>query len=96
MKVQIFSEDGKAIEDTGQAGELVCTAVFPSQPAYFWNNRRGARYKAAYYDQFEGMRTHFYLTTTRLNSCFMAGIWTQGDFIRMNPQTRGHSLFKSK
>lgn len=55
MKVQIYSEDGQAIENTGQPGELVCTAPFPSQPAYFWNDKDGARYRAAYYDQYEGI-----------------------------------------
>lgn len=54
MKVQIFSEDGKPIESTGQPGELVCTAPFPSQPAFFWGDESGERYKSAYYDKFPG------------------------------------------
>ena len=55
MKVQIFSEEGEAIEDTGRAGELVCTAPFPSQPAFFWADPEGQKYRAAYLKQYHGM-----------------------------------------
>ncbi|KIW30526.1 acetoacetate-CoA ligase [Cladophialophora immunda] len=70
MKVQIYSDDGKPIEATGEPGELVATAPFPSQPAFFWGDDGGKRYKAAYFETFPG-------------------IWHQGDYIRMDPQTQG-------
>ncbi|KAI1615923.1 acetoacetate-CoA ligase [Exophiala viscosa] len=70
MKVQIYSDDGHPIEATGQAGELVCTAPFPSQPAYFWGDEDGKRYHSAYFEKFQG-------------------IWHQGDYIRMDPVTKG-------
>jgi acetoacetyl-CoA synthetase len=54
MKVQIYSDDGEAIESTGNPGELVCTAPFPSQPAFFWGDESGERYRAAYYERFPG------------------------------------------
>jgi hypothetical protein len=54
MKVQIYSDDGKPIEATGEPGELVATAPFPSQPAFFWGDDGGKRYKAAYFETFPG------------------------------------------
>ncbi|KAH0839290.1 Acetoacetyl-CoA synthetase [Fonsecaea pedrosoi] len=55
MKVQIYSDDGQAIESTGEAGELVCTAPFPSQPAFFWGDKSGERYRSAYFERFPGV-----------------------------------------
>ncbi|KAJ5521065.1 acetoacetate-CoA ligase [Penicillium fimorum] len=55
MKVQIYSEEGEAIEDTGKAGELVCTAPFPSLPISFWGDEDNKRYKAAYFERFAGV-----------------------------------------
>lgn len=55
MKVQIFSDDGVSIESSGEAGELVCTVPFPSQPLYFWEDRNHAKYNAAYFSKFPGM-----------------------------------------
>lgn len=54
MKVQIFSDDGVSIESSGEAGELVCTVPFPSQPLYFWKDRDGSKYNAAYFSKFPG------------------------------------------
>lgn len=55
MKVQIYSDSGQPIEATGQAGELVCIAPFPSQPAYFWGDEGNRRYHSAYFEKFPGM-----------------------------------------
>ncbi|KAF5026586.1 hypothetical protein F66182_1312 [Fusarium sp. NRRL 66182] len=55
MKVQIFSDSGEAIEASGEAGELVCTAPFPSQPAFFWGDEDGKRYKSAYFERYPGI-----------------------------------------
>lgn len=54
MKVQIYSDEGQAIENTGEPGELVCTVPSPSQPAFFWGDHNGQRYQAAYFDKFPG------------------------------------------
>jgi acetoacetyl-CoA synthetase len=54
MKVQIFSDEGLSIETTGRPGELVCTAPFPSQPAFFWGDKDGSRYQSAYFEKFPG------------------------------------------
>ena len=39
-------------------GELVCTRPFPSMPLGFWNDRDGARYRAAYFERFPGVWCH--------------------------------------
>ena len=56
MKVEVFSDTGRAIE--GEAGELVCTAPFPSMPLCFWNDPDGERYRAAYFERFLGAWCH--------------------------------------
>ncbi|KAK5445143.1 hypothetical protein LTS15_010234 [Exophiala xenobiotica] len=55
MKVQIYSDTGEPIEATGEAGELVCTAPFPSQPVFFWGDKDGKRYQSAYFERFPGI-----------------------------------------
>jgi acetoacetyl-CoA synthetase len=56
MKVEVLDDDGRPA--TGQKGELVCTAPFPSMPTGFWNDPDGARYHAAYFDRFENVWCH--------------------------------------
>ncbi|KAJ9501490.1 hypothetical protein H2202_003284 [Exophiala xenobiotica] len=54
MKVQVYSDAGEPIEATGEPGELVCTAPFPSQPVFFWGDKDGKRYQSAYFERFPG------------------------------------------
>jgi acetoacetyl-CoA synthetase len=56
LKVEVYDEDGRPV--TGQKGELVCTAPFPSMPIGFWNDPDGARYRAAYFEKFPGVWCH--------------------------------------
>ncbi len=56
MDVQAWSPDGKRI--TGECGELVCTRPFPSMPTRFWDDADGAKYRAAYFEEFPGVWTH--------------------------------------
>jgi acetoacetyl-CoA synthetase len=56
MKVEVWTDDGVAV--TGQRGELVCTAPFPSMPIGFWNDPDGRRYRAAYFERFPGVWHH--------------------------------------
>lgn len=56
MQVEIFDDDGNAIVE--RAGELVCTAPFPSMPIYFWNDPTGEKYRAAYFEQFPNTWRH--------------------------------------
>ena len=51
--------DGRSLRDRpGTPGELVCRTPFPSMPLGFWGDDSGARYRAAYYEQFDGMWAH--------------------------------------
>ncbi len=56
MDVAVFDSNGQRL--TGEPGELVCCNPFPSMPAGFWNDGDGARYRAAYFEQFPGVWTH--------------------------------------
>jgi acetoacetyl-CoA synthetase len=56
MRVEVFDPDGNAVLD--QAGELVCTAPFPSMPVGFWNDPDGSRYRAAYFERYPGVWHH--------------------------------------
>lgn len=56
MAVQIFDDEGTPV--IGEHGELVCTRPFPSAPVGFWNDDNGARYRAAYFERFEGIWAH--------------------------------------
>jgi len=56
MRVEVFDDNGNAIR--GSKGELVCTAPFPSMPVSFWNDARGEKYRAAYFERFPGIWHH--------------------------------------
>jgi acetoacetyl-CoA synthetase len=56
MAVEVWDDDGNPV--VGQQGELVCTQPFPSAPVGFWNDPDGARYRAAYFERFEGVWAH--------------------------------------
>ncbi len=56
MGVQVWDDAGRPV--TGEKGELVCTAPFPSMPVSFWNDPGGARYRAAYFERFPGVWHH--------------------------------------
>ena len=57
MAVAVFDDDGRALP-AGEKGELVCTRPFPSMPVGFWNDPDGARYRAAYFERFDGVWRH--------------------------------------
>jgi acetoacetyl-CoA synthetase len=56
MKVEVYDGNGRSVR--GEAGELVCTAPFPSMPVAFWNDPTGEKYRAAYFDQFPNVWRH--------------------------------------
>jgi acetoacetyl-CoA synthetase len=56
MAVDVYDDRGRSLR--GQAGELVCTAPFPSMPVAFWNDADGARYRAAYFETFDNAWRH--------------------------------------
>ena len=56
MKVECWDKSGKPV--TGQKGELVCTAPFPSMPVSFWNDPDGKKYRSAYFEHFPNVWRH--------------------------------------
>lgn len=55
MAVDILSsaqDDPESVEKSGEAGELVCTRPFPSQPVAFWGKGGAERYKDSYFERF--------------------------------------------
>ena len=53
MATEVFDEQGETV--VGEHGELVCTRPFPSAPLGFWNDADDARYRAAYFERFDGV-----------------------------------------
>jgi acetoacetyl-CoA synthetase len=56
MAMQVWDDDGMAI--TSGKGELVCARAFPCMPIGFWNDADGAKYRAAYFERFDGVWCH--------------------------------------
>ncbi|WP_374483046.1 acetoacetate--CoA ligase [Zoogloea sp.] len=56
MAVDVFDDGGCPVR--GEKGELVCVRPFPVMPVGFWNDPDGARYKAAYFERFDGVWCH--------------------------------------
>ncbi len=55
MAVDVFGPDGQPLGPGEGKGELVCTKPFPSMPVKFWNDTDGSRYRAAYFERFDGV-----------------------------------------
>jgi acetoacetyl-CoA synthetase len=53
LDIQVLDGHGSPL-GPGQFGELVCSSPFPSQPLRFWGEGGDERYRAAYFDRFEG------------------------------------------
>jgi acetoacetyl-CoA synthetase len=73
MKVEIFNDNGlpAAIDEKG---ELVCTAPFPSQPIYFWQDEAKTKYKKAYFERFKSIWCHGdYAALTKHNGLIIYG-----------------------
>ncbi len=56
MDAQVFNDDGERVFD--ENGELVCCTPFPSAPVGFWNDEDDSRYRAAYFERFDGVWAH--------------------------------------
>lgn len=55
MAVEIFDStvvDPVSVENAGEAGELVCTKPFPSQPLAFIGENGAERYRSSYFERF--------------------------------------------
>jgi acetoacetyl-CoA synthetase len=70
--IEAFDSDGRPL--VGEQGELVITRPMPSMPVGFWNDPDGARYRAAYFDDFPGVWRHGdWITFTERGSCVISG-----------------------
>jgi acetoacetyl-CoA synthetase len=54
MATDVFDDGGRRCPP-GRAGELVCTAPFPSMPLGFWNDPGDERYRGAYFERYPGV-----------------------------------------
>ncbi len=56
MAIEVWNDRGERVFE--EKGELVCTRAAPSMPIAFWNDKDGARYRAAYFERFPGIWCH--------------------------------------
>jgi acetoacetyl-CoA synthetase len=56
LKVEAWDSSCKPV--IGQQGELVCTATFPCQPIYFWDDPDNSKYKKAYFSVWPNVWHH--------------------------------------
>jgi acetoacetyl-CoA synthetase len=57
MAVEILDDDGTPLGPDVK-GELSCLRPFPSMPLRFWGDDDGSRYRAAYFERFDGVWAH--------------------------------------
>ncbi|MDA8665072.1 acetoacetate--CoA ligase [Litoricolaceae bacterium] len=56
LAVDVVNEDGQSV--IGEKGELVCRQPFPVMPLRFFGDTDGIKYRAAYFEHFQGMWAH--------------------------------------
>ena len=56
LAVDVVNEDGQSV--IGEKGELVCRQPFPVMPLRFFGDTDGVKYRAAYFEHFQGMWAH--------------------------------------
>lgn len=57
MQVEVRDDEGVVL-GPGEKGELTCSNAFPSMPVSFWNDPKGDRYRAAYFEKFPEVWCH--------------------------------------
>jgi acetoacetyl-CoA synthetase len=55
LAVDVFDDAGRPTRDKG---ELVCTRAFPCMPLGFWGDPDGAKYRAAYFENYPNVWRH--------------------------------------
>ncbi|KAK0868592.1 hypothetical protein LTR87_014078 [Friedmanniomyces endolithicus] len=58
MAVQAWDYTGKDVSASGEPGDLVCVRPFPCQPVRFWGPTGESKYRASYFELFEGVWHH--------------------------------------
>lgn len=70
--VEAWDETGRSL--IGEQGELVVTRPMPSMPVGFWGDADGSRFKAAYFEHFDGIWRHGdWITISDRGSCVISG-----------------------
>ena len=87
MKVEAWDGSGRNVEDSGETGDLVCVKPFPCMPVKFWGENGEAVYKKSYFEEFPGMFP--FPNSANTQALTIIGVWHHGDFIKINPKTRG-------
>ncbi|WP_328600982.1 acetoacetate--CoA ligase [Actinomadura physcomitrii] len=72
VDVHALDPDGKAV--VGELGELVITSPMPSMPLGFWGDEDGARFRAAYFEMYDGLfRFGDWCRFSPVGSCVITG-----------------------
>lgn len=72
VAVESWSADGKALTD--EVGEMVVTAPMPSMPVGFWGDDTGEKYRAAYFEHWDGIWRHGdWITVASDGHCVISG-----------------------
>lgn len=58
LAIDVFDDEGTPLSAGAGSGELVCTKPFPCMPIYFWNDEDGAKFRKAYFEEFENIWCH--------------------------------------
>ena len=56
LAVDIFDDNGKSIEDTGEPGEMVVTRPHVSLPLGFWGDKDNEKYRKTYFSRYPGQK----------------------------------------
>lgn len=97
MAVQVLSMDGQPVVD-GESGELVCKKPFPNMPVCFLDDAQRVKYFSAYFEAIPGKSIRpkaagpslcTVTSESKSRLTHLAGVWTHGDFVKMNPKTGG-------
>ncbi len=56
LAVDVWDDEGRPVRE--EKGELVCTQPFLAMPVGFWKDDDGSKYRAAYFERFEGVWCH--------------------------------------
>lgn len=56
VQAEAWNDAGERVTD--EVGELVIVGPMPSMPLFFWGDADGAKYRAAYFERFDGVWVH--------------------------------------
>ncbi|KAH8814724.1 acetoacetate-CoA ligase [Flagelloscypha sp. PMI_526] len=80
MAVSVFSSppSRQALENSGEPGELVITRPHPSVPRFWGDDEKRSKMYNTYFGEYDDQ-----------DNKLLEPVWRQGDFIVMNPKTKG-------